>query len=294
MDSEKLKFFIDAAQTLNFSEVARRNFISQPTISHQIDLLERELGIKLFFRNGKKLSLTSDGERFLPLATRLLDEIEATIAEIRQSSSAYRQQLDVLLPETGQRVFNECLKAFYAKHPDIVVNNYRLPSPSWRDAIDKGSYDVYFILEKNITANSAYEYINAMSDSLALVMPLNGPVINDTGDLSALRNIPYIGFNNNYSDTLRNDINSIFERRGFKPKIANTYNMLNDVMVSVELGNGYSILPYSLVRDRKSVVSLPFDDEACKTKCVIAWEKRNTNPALKLFKDVVRELYPQE
>ena len=72
MDSTKLKYFVSAAHRLNFSEVAKLFFISQPTVSHQIDLLEQELGVKLFYRNGKRLELTSEGAYFLPLAEKLL------------------------------------------------------------------------------------------------------------------------------------------------------------------------------------------------------------------------------
>ncbi len=80
MDIQRLKYFISAANSLNFSEVARSNFVSQPTISHQISQLEQELGIELFSRQGKKLHLSKGGEFFLPIANKILAELY--IAEI--------------------------------------------------------------------------------------------------------------------------------------------------------------------------------------------------------------------
>ena len=58
MTTEQLSNFIQAAQCLNFTDVARRSFLTQPAISRQISDLEEQLGVPLFVRAGHKLLLT--------------------------------------------------------------------------------------------------------------------------------------------------------------------------------------------------------------------------------------------
>jgi DNA-binding transcriptional LysR family regulator len=74
MDIDRLYAFIDAAQTLNFSETAHHLHVSQPTVSKYIQDLERLLGVRLFDRNGAGLRLTEAGQTILPWARRLVRE----------------------------------------------------------------------------------------------------------------------------------------------------------------------------------------------------------------------------
>lgn len=74
MDFARLRTFLDAVHTLNFSETAQRLHISQSTVSKHIQDLENELRIKLFERRGTRLHLTQSGEAILPWAKQLFLE----------------------------------------------------------------------------------------------------------------------------------------------------------------------------------------------------------------------------
>ena len=66
MDMNQLNYFISVAQTLNFTEAAKRNGITQPSISHHINELEKQLGARLFLRDRRSVTLTDAGREFLP------------------------------------------------------------------------------------------------------------------------------------------------------------------------------------------------------------------------------------
>ena len=72
IDLIKLRVFIYAAETLSFSEAAKRLHLTQPTISHHIKVLERDLGVVLFKRSGSRLHLTEAGRLLLPWAQKLI------------------------------------------------------------------------------------------------------------------------------------------------------------------------------------------------------------------------------
>ena len=72
MTTQQMEYFLSLAQKLNFSAVAERFFISQPTLSRQISNMERELNVKLFTRS-PKLALTYAGDLLVDTATQILD-----------------------------------------------------------------------------------------------------------------------------------------------------------------------------------------------------------------------------
>ena len=71
MDLNQLNSFLAVARTLNFSEAARQNFLSQSTVSRYIGELEKELNVKLFLRSRRDVQLTREGSAFLSYAKEL-------------------------------------------------------------------------------------------------------------------------------------------------------------------------------------------------------------------------------
>ena len=86
-DLVKLKSFLHAAENLSFSEAAKYLHLTQPTISHHIKALERELGVELFIRAGASLKLSEAGRLLLPWAHKLIRqsiEMQEMMASIQQ------------------------------------------------------------------------------------------------------------------------------------------------------------------------------------------------------------------
>ena len=65
MEIRQLRYFVNAAKTLSFTEAARLSNVAQSTLSHQVKQLETELGVDLFHRQGKHIQLTPEGSLFL-------------------------------------------------------------------------------------------------------------------------------------------------------------------------------------------------------------------------------------
>ena len=76
MQIQQLRYFIEIARTGSMSAAAKNLFIAQPSLSQQISKLEKELGIPLFIRHSKFVSLSDAGEQFLVHAQRIVGEVE--------------------------------------------------------------------------------------------------------------------------------------------------------------------------------------------------------------------------
>lgn len=292
MDSTKLKYFVSAARNLNFSEVARFNFISQPTISHQIALLEEELQVKLFYRNGKKLALTKEGEYFLPIAVKLLEDMNNAAVNVKQYSEGTYGKIDIMISETCVSIFTECLKVFSKRYPNIVINADFQGTSDLIEGTITDTHNIYFSFDDIIRLNKTLEYIHAADDCLCLALPNNVPAPENIDDFSCLKDVPYIGLSNSSSTFLISDISELLERRNFTPKLMNVYNKLRELLLSVEIGIGFSIVPYSIALEHTpKITCIPINDESCKAHRVIAWSNSNRSQAVDLFIEVAKELY---
>ena len=76
MNFRKLKIFYETATELNMTKVAKKLYISQPSISQAIHEIEEELDVRLFDRIGKKIFLTDEGNVYLSYARRILNLYE--------------------------------------------------------------------------------------------------------------------------------------------------------------------------------------------------------------------------
>ncbi len=88
MDAQKLTYFLAAAHTQNFRKAAELCYVAQPVLSRQIAALEQELGVELFTRQSRRVTLTSAGTAFIPHARDILERMQAA----RHSMAARRNQ----------------------------------------------------------------------------------------------------------------------------------------------------------------------------------------------------------
>jgi LysR family transcriptional regulator, nitrogen assimilation regulatory protein len=88
MELKQLEYFRTVARIGSFSQASAMLMVVQPALSRQIAKLEEEIGSKLFYRNGRGVTLTEAGQRFLDVADRALDQLENVCAELRAERSA--------------------------------------------------------------------------------------------------------------------------------------------------------------------------------------------------------------
>ena len=97
MTTKQIDYCIELARTLNFSRAADNLFVSQPTFSYQIRLLEEEVGFAIFDRSGKGASLTPAGAQFVSFLTGMREDLKRAIEQGQNFSSRYQDSISICM-----------------------------------------------------------------------------------------------------------------------------------------------------------------------------------------------------
>ncbi|MEQ4616499.1 MAG: LysR family transcriptional regulator [Corticimicrobacter sp.] len=116
-----LNVFVRAGEARSFTAAGRQLGISASAVSKAIVRLEERLGVRLFHRSTRTISLTPEGTLFLERCRRILCEVESAEAELLQTQSAPRGKLRISLPSVGT-LFMPRLATFKRLYPDIELD----------------------------------------------------------------------------------------------------------------------------------------------------------------------------
>src|SRR6187401_1644508 len=118
-----LESFVRSAETGGFSAAARRLSLTPAAVSRNVATLERNLGVRLFQRSTRKLTLTEAGERFLLAIRDNLDELQASIATVATDRGEPAGVLRVSMGATfGCEYILPLLPDFLKRYPDVRVD----------------------------------------------------------------------------------------------------------------------------------------------------------------------------
>jgi DNA-binding transcriptional LysR family regulator len=146
LDTRLLRAFVAVAEELNFTRAAERLFIAQQALSSQVQQLETRLGVKLFERTTRRVSLTGAGEGLLPHAVAVLRAWDAGVALLEAARRDERATLRVGLSATAMvPVVSEATRRFTQRYPDVElkVSNAGLNQPA--AGLREGIVDVAFV-----------------------------------------------------------------------------------------------------------------------------------------------------
>lgn len=174
-DPHQLRVFIVAAETLNFSETARKLNLSQPAVTQTIQTLENQLGEALFLRSGRKLQLSEAGESFLPVARQLV----ALNLRAREVVDAGRGQIGGFLTiacstTPGKYVLPVVMGEFLKAYPRVSAQILVMSRAAALAMLEKGQ--AQFAFSSSIEEfDHHYEYRPFISDPIRLIVPADHP-----------------------------------------------------------------------------------------------------------------------
>jgi DNA-binding transcriptional LysR family regulator len=187
-----LEAFLSIAERGSFQRAATHLNLSQTAISHRMRKLEEELGLKLFARTTREVTLTRAGIDFLPKAQAALLELEQSFDELKQQGAKRRERLDVAcLPVFAVSFLPSILNQFHKFQPGMQVRVFEAPSAAIAELVQSG--EVEFGLSVTQTNRWDLETEAIASSPLSLVCPSRHPLAKKRSvGWGQLRNLPLI------------------------------------------------------------------------------------------------------
>jgi DNA-binding transcriptional LysR family regulator len=137
-----LQAFLSIAERGSFQKAAAHLNLSQTAISHRMRKLEDELGIKLFARTTREVTLTRAGIDFLPKAQKAIAELEQSFDELKQQGAKRRDRLDIAcLPAFAVHYLPPILSRFHKMHPGVEVRIFETPSAAVAALVESGEVE---------------------------------------------------------------------------------------------------------------------------------------------------------
>ena len=130
------------AQTGSFSQAAKELFISQSTLSQQIQQLENEVGVKLLERNTRKVTLSEYGQEFLPYAKNLIYDAEACLGSIMDVRNMATGKLVIGVTYTFSSVMVDVLKEVIRDYPGIRLSIRTALMEELMDMLERNEIDL--------------------------------------------------------------------------------------------------------------------------------------------------------
>ena len=142
MEIRQVRYFVMVAQTGSFSQASKELFISQSTLSQQIQQLENEVGVKLLERNTRKVTLSEYGQEFLPYAKNLIYDAEACLGSIMDVRNMATGKLVIGVTYTFSSVMVDVLKEFIRDYPGIRLSIRTALMEELMDMLERNEIDL--------------------------------------------------------------------------------------------------------------------------------------------------------
>ena len=243
MNLQQLRYLNEIVrQGLKISEAALMLHTSQPGISKQIKLLEEELGIEIFVRNGKRLAaITEAGQAVLLIARRMLHDARNLREVAQEFHSQDSGHLTVATTHTQARyILPPVVKQFIGRYPRVKLGLHQGNPTQIAEQVLSGDADIGIATEslslyEDLVTLPCYEWHHCV------VVPPGHPLL-EAGELTlrALAQFPIITYDFAFSG--RGKINEAFEKAELVPNIVLSAIDADVIKTYVELGLGIGIL----------------------------------------------------
>jgi len=289
MTLQQLRYFRTLAKVRHYTRASQELYISQPSLSYSITELEKELGVNLFEKHGKKISLSAQGELFLKYADDSLRQLDEGIEKIKQLNPLTGKINLGYIASLGTAFLPEVLKSFYKDESNkaITFNFIQKLNNALMESLKEGLIDLAFCPNPYKDVES----VPVMRQDLYLVVPKGHRYAErEEIDIREVKNEPFILTNK--QSGLRHMISGIFKEMMISPNIAFEAEECGVAITFVALNYGLAIIPKVSSLENSEVSGIKIKNPEFSRIIYMAWmPSRNPPPVVKKVKDFIINQY---
>lgn len=289
MNTKQIDYCIELAHTLNFSRAAENMFVSQPTLTYQIKLLEDEVGFAIFERSGKGAALTPAGSQFVTYLANMREEMKRAIEQGQNFSAKYKDNITIsMMVRQAVYFLPEAMRIFSDRHPDIQIT----PKFEYENGVEgflRNETDILFALKEQTKQIPGIDVHDLFESHIYL--------ISRKEDELASKNLLTEG--DLYERTLMVGGGSPLALKAVQHRLiaSGKINFFNSAdhdttLTNVAAGRGVCLAPGFLNDHSGQFAWTPFD---CRESfsCVLCTHKNDARDAVNEFIEVLKGLYQE-
>ncbi len=283
-DLRQIRAFVTVAELGSFTRAASLLNLSQPALTVQIRNLEEILGVRLFDRNTRTVSLTRMGRELVPALQRIVRDLDAVVAEARDVAAKRHGIVRLAaLPSFAAGVLPEIIAQYREANPKIAFVIHDVIASGVITQVREEQVDLG--LTGGRIVDPDFEVLHTTQDHMHVVYPV-GHLFGDMDqvDVEALTRHPLILMHP--ATSVRAVVNAAFLAAGRLPIVAAEATYMSTAVGMVRAGLGAAILPGSAmeVRAEHTLRSRPVDDPRFTREIsVIKKAERTLPPASESF-----------
>lgn len=290
MNLNQLEYFVNAAETLNFTSTAKKFYISQTAITQQIKALEEHLGEELFYRKNKKLSLTPVGKVFYQECKAILIRTSDALEKVHLAANGIIGDLRIGVIDGYEKTnISDSIRNFHNEYPNVslkfVIKSYK---ELW-SMLENNDLDIIFNTIFEDFNEERYNMIKIEDYPVMTVLhpthPLSGRNIINIKDFY---NENFIALSFDDKDMkYENSILKYMNISDIKPNIIQYSNDIETILLMVSSGLGIALIPQFAVifyNQSQNLSIIPVESDANLSLSINAiWNSHNTNSSIEKF-----------
>ncbi|WP_078429226.1 LysR family transcriptional regulator [Alkalihalobacterium alkalinitrilicum] len=279
MDIRQMRYFISIAKEGQVTRAAKKLNMEQPPLSRQLKLMEQELGVTLFERNGKEMKLTESGMILQEKAAEILHQINEMITEIKEVNDGVRGSLSIGSVFSCISLLPEKIAEFHNHFPLVTFKILEGDHYTLSEHLDNRTIELVITrlpFESNYNNNN-YSIVELPADPFILVMPekWSREIPGNTIQMKEISDIPLLALKSDKTIVLNKKIINECRRFGFEPNIICECSSVAIIIALVGSGIGATILPKSVMDSFPipEIKQLEISDTSFESDVGILWLK---------------------
>ncbi len=279
-----IRYFLAVAEDLHFRKAAERLYISQPGLSRQIKIMERDLGIILFERHNRKVALTEVGKYLQKELTNNLKNLEQIFDHAQLIEKGDFGSLKLGYVGSAMRdIIPNLLLQLRNSYPDVVFGLNEMDNNRQINELLSHEIDLGFVRLERVPRGLEIQSI--LKEPFCLVLPESHAIsVSNFKHLNQFKDEHFILFDQKYSTSYYEKVMQIFDDSGFTPLVSHNTIHATSIYNLVKNNFGISLVPKSLIStSEKGIKFIELNKISQRTVLSVVWNKKNKNPMLEIF-----------
>ena len=272
-----LRYFIAVAEELHFGHAAARLNISQPPLSQQIQILEQQIGARLFARTNRSVSLTEAGRQFLADSRQILSQVDDAAARAARLHHGETGELRIGFTSSAPfiKAVSDTLSTFRRRYPDVHIQTRETNTREQIVPLNEGALNLGLMRNTQLPDTLVWERV--LREPLLAMVPRDHPLASQPRvSLRELAREPFVFFEPHVGTGLYDDILGLMRRYDLTPAITQEVGEAMTIIGLVAAGLGVSILPASFRRVQLlEMCWLPIEEQDAVSEMWLVWSKHH-------------------